>query len=176
MKTKFSETYEPERDMTVDESLLLWKGRLSWKQYIPSKRARFGIKSFEICESSSGYIWNFFIYTGKDTAYDPDIPESESMGTKVVLTLVKPLYGKGYCINMDNFFSSPKLYDILCENNTDAVGTLRANRKGVPRALTTQKLRKGEIKALYSGRPFHDSHPSHSKEGVSKEKMPCLYS
>ena len=53
---------------------------------------------------------------------------------------------------MDNFFSSPKLYDILCENNTDAVGTLRANRKGVPRALTTQKLRKGEIKALYSGR------------------------
>ena len=152
MKTKFLETYESERDMAVDESLLLWKGRLSWKQYIPSKRARFGIKSFEICESSSGYIWNFFIYTGKDTAYDPDIPESESMGTKVVLTLVKPLYGKGYCFNMDNFFSSPKLYDILCENNTDAVGTLRANRKGVPRALTTQKLRKGEIKALYSGR------------------------
>ena len=84
MKKKFFEVYQPERDMAVDESLLLWNGRLGWKQYIPIKRARFGIKSFEICESVLGYIWNFFIYIGKDTIYDESINESIPMGSKVV--------------------------------------------------------------------------------------------
>ena len=152
MKAKFSGVYQPERDMAVDESLLLWKGRLGWKQYIPTKRARFGIKSFEVCESSTGYIWDFFLYIGKDTIYNPEIAVDQPMGSKVIYTLVKPLFDKGYCIYMDNFFSSPQLYEVLCQNNTDAVGTLRANRKGVPKELTNKKLKKGEIEAMYCRR------------------------
>ena len=53
---------------------------------------------------------------------------------------------------MDNFFSSPKLFETFCENGTNAVGTIRANRKGVPKQLTQHKLKKGELKALYNGR------------------------
>jgi len=34
--------------------------------YIPIKRSRFGVKLFELCESSSGYIFRFRIYVGKD--------------------------------------------------------------------------------------------------------------
>ncbi|XP_064641303.1 piggyBac transposable element-derived protein 4-like [Lineus longissimus] len=131
---------------------MLWKGRLSWKQYIPSKRARYEIKSFEICESSSGYIWDFFVYTGKDTEYRQEYRQMDSMGAKVVLTLAHNLLGKGYTVNMDNFFSAPQLYDKLCESNTDAVGTLRANRKEVPKQLTGKRLKKGEIAALYCGK------------------------
>ncbi|GBN12185.1 PiggyBac transposable element-derived protein 4 [Araneus ventricosus] len=63
---KFKSSYVPERDVSVDESLLLYKGRLGCKQYLPKKRARFGIKFYQLCESSSGYIWNSLIYTGKD--------------------------------------------------------------------------------------------------------------
>ena len=40
-------------------------GRLSWKQYIPLKRSRWGIKFFVLCDSALGYIWNTFIYVGK---------------------------------------------------------------------------------------------------------------
>ncbi|PIO09390.1 hypothetical protein AB205_0104030, partial [Aquarana catesbeiana] len=57
--------YVPERDVSVDESLMAYKGRLSWIQYIASKRAQFGIKSYMLCESSTGYIWNSVIYTDK---------------------------------------------------------------------------------------------------------------
>ena len=41
------------KNLCIDESLMLWKGRLAFKQYIPSKRHRFGIKSFELvdCEN-----------------------------------------------------------------------------------------------------------------------------
>ncbi|KAM5165143.1 piggyBac transposable element-derived protein 4-like [Mantella aurantiaca] len=42
----FKQTYVPERDISIDESLMAYKGRFSWIQYIASKRARFGIKSY----------------------------------------------------------------------------------------------------------------------------------
>ncbi|EFN71302.1 PiggyBac transposable element-derived protein 4, partial [Camponotus floridanus] len=45
-----------ERNICIDESLLLWKERLSWKQYILSKRNRFGIKFFALCKNKTGYI------------------------------------------------------------------------------------------------------------------------
>lgn len=52
---KFSEVYVPKRDISIDESLMLYKGKLSWKQYIPTKRSRFGIKFYSLYESKSGY-------------------------------------------------------------------------------------------------------------------------
>jgi len=36
-------------------------------QYIPLKVSKFGIKSQELCESSSGYLWSFTVYIGKTT-------------------------------------------------------------------------------------------------------------
>ena len=44
----------------------------------------------------------------------------------------------GYCINIDNFFSSPQLY-VLCDNYTDSVETLCANRKGVSKEIVCKK-------------------------------------
>lgn len=41
--------YCPGQNLSVDESLVLFKGRLKFKQYIKTKRARFGIKVYE-CE------------------------------------------------------------------------------------------------------------------------------
>ena len=109
--------YTPEQYVTIDESLMLYKGRLGWVQYIPLKRARFGIKYFMLCKSSSGYVWDFIIYTGKSTVFDnayKDLPVS----SKVVLTLMKPLLNKGYCLTVDNFYSSPDLAEALVANMT----------------------------------------------------------
>lgn len=66
----FQSVYCPDRDISIDESLIPFKGRLGFKQYMPCKRARFGIKFFELCEAKSGYIYNIIIYTGKDTPFD----------------------------------------------------------------------------------------------------------
>ena len=61
---KFKSVYTPDKHIAIDEELLLWKERLGFKQYIPNKRARFGIKMFSVCEVS-GYLWNSFVYVGK---------------------------------------------------------------------------------------------------------------
>ena len=47
---KFKTVYKPEKHISIDEELLLWKGRLGFKQYIPNQRAQFGIKMFSLCE------------------------------------------------------------------------------------------------------------------------------
>jgi hypothetical protein len=106
----------------------MWKGRLSWKLYIPSKRARFGIKSFQLCEAKSGYIWNFIIYIGQDTIFEKSL-KNEPHGSKVVLQLKAPLLNQGYRVIMDNWFSSPDLFHKLCSKLTDAMGTLHQNRR-----------------------------------------------
>ena len=54
------------------------------------------------------------------------------MTHKVVTDLVRPIYGKGHYVYMDNYFSSPALFEELQYNQVGACGTLRLNRRGVP--------------------------------------------
>jgi hypothetical protein len=53
LNSKFQTLYLPQQDISVDESLTLWKGRLSFEQYLPLKWSQFEIKTFELCESHS---------------------------------------------------------------------------------------------------------------------------
>jgi hypothetical protein len=57
----FQSAYLPSENISADESLTLWKGHLGIRQYIPLKAAKFGIKTFELCESSTGYLWHFTV-------------------------------------------------------------------------------------------------------------------
>lgn len=146
LNKKFQENYRPYQDICIDESLTLWKGPVGFKQYIKTKAARFGIKSYELCESSSGYLWSFFIYTGRGTL-DSTLPSSVS----TVLKLIEPLLGLGHVVYMDNWFNSPMLARYLKKKNTDCVGTLRPSRKNVPVTLQRAPLAEGQFLARQSG-------------------------
>ena len=60
---RFRNVYIPDKVVSVDEDLIAWHGRLQIRQFIQSKRARFGIKIFALCETS-GYMFNFTVYVG----------------------------------------------------------------------------------------------------------------
>ena len=66
--------------------------------------------------------------------------------------LLHLLLDQGYYIHMDNFFSSPELFDKLCNRNTDAVGTLRANRRGLSNRFGKVSLQKRQITAVFRGK------------------------
>ncbi|KAG0410356.1 hypothetical protein HPB47_012529 [Ixodes persulcatus] len=74
------------------------------------------------------------------------------MGTRVVLKLLEPLLGKGYCVTIDNFYTSPELVDALIKNCTDVYGTVRANRKEMPPGFGAPKLKKGDAHAYQRGK------------------------
>jgi len=67
VKKNFRDAMVPFQNLVIDESLLLWKGRLSFKQFIRTKRHSFGIKLFILCDVETDFILDFIIYTGKTT-------------------------------------------------------------------------------------------------------------
>ncbi|XP_042145916.1 piggyBac transposable element-derived protein 4-like [Ixodes scapularis] len=146
MNEKFASVYTLDQKVSIDESLMKFRGRLCFVQFNPSKRARFGIKFYKLCESSSGYCSAFKIYTGKDEGRDKTTCASES----VVLELGKPLLEKGYILYLDNWYTSPNLFLKLKEGKTHAVGTVRPNRANMPKDLVAKKLKKGEVESRSS--------------------------
>ena len=145
LNIKFQTLYLPNQNIAIDGSLTLWKGCLSIRQYLPLKASKFGIKTFELCESRTGYLWCFLVYTGKNMVLKlsliaPDTPKTAT----VVLELLEPLFGCGHTLWIDNF-SSPELgRKLKIKHSTDCVGTLKLNRKNVPKEVK-DKLEKGEI-------------------------------
>lgn len=131
LRKKFKEVFHPFQKLVIDESLVLFKGRLAFKQYIPTKRHRFGIKLFVLCDCETGVIMDFIIYTGKTT----EIPQNDPLGVSgaVVKALMQPYLGKGHTLYSDNWYSSPRLCKYLTANNTNFVGTVRQNRKDMPK-------------------------------------------
>ena len=152
-KESFRKVYIPSRDISIDESLLLWKGRLSWRMYIPLKRARYGIEAFLMCEAKSGYVFNFIIYTGKGTKFTinlPDVaPSNQSHSSNIVLSLMEGLYDQGYFLGIDNYYSSVFLFDYLASHKTDVIGTVRKNRRDLPKEVTSANLKKGQTKVMF---------------------------
>jgi hypothetical protein len=139
---KFQNLWLPGQNISVDESLTLWKGRLSFKQYLPLKAAKFGIKTYELCESSSEYLWSLVVYTGKDTNFQSSlVTNGMNKTTAIVLHLVEPLLEKGHTVWLDNCYNSPALARLLKHKGTDCVGTLKINRKVVPKAVKDAKLK-----------------------------------
>ena len=140
---RFITVYIPGRDISVDEFLSSWKGHLSFRVYIPAKRDRYGIKIFVVCECGTAYVFNIIIYTGQSTEFPAptqDLPQdftTYTQPTKAVLSLVATLLDKGYCVTTDNWYTSPELSSVLHGLHTDLYGTLRANRKGLPKDLPT---------------------------------------
>lgn len=137
LRKKFEKAVIPWENLCVDESLMLWKGRLSFKQYIPSKRHRFGVKLFMLCDCDTKFVLNFIVYTGAETELD-NHPEVGIPGS-VVLTLMKNYLKKNHTLFIDNWFSSPTLFERLLEERTKACGTVRKNRNGCHRLENSQK-------------------------------------
>jgi len=147
LKQRCREVYYPSTDLCVDESLVLFKGRLSFRQFIKTKRARFGIKLYQLC-TSGGILLDFVIYhgnTARELAQLPDFLTTE----KIPLTLLQPYLNNGHILFTDNFYTTPRLAAYLLQNGVGLVGTVRPNRKNFPKALASTSLEKGEAEFYY---------------------------
>lgn len=137
--------YYPKREITIDESLVLWRGRLQFRQYIKGKRHKFGIKLYILTEYT-GIIQKLIVYGGSQ---DRTIGGRDHT-QKVVLKLMESHMNTGHALYMDNFYNSVHLTKRLLEANTYVTGTLRQDKKGNPKNLMTKKIRKNQVASMYS--------------------------
>lgn len=100
LKVKFTAAFRPYQKMIIDESLVLWRGNISIRQYIPLKRHRYGLKLFVLCDCLTGYIQDMILYMGKKTELDPEIQYGVSGA--VVIKMMQNYLNKGHILYLDN--------------------------------------------------------------------------
>ena len=138
-----SKYYIPKKELSIDETMRKFKGRIYFKQYMPIKPStKWGIKIWSLCESKTGYLLNYEIYTGKKNV--PVGPEG--LGHRVVVDLLDPGYlDIGHHIYTDSFYTSPSLFQLLHDRTTGACGTVNPKRRGMPQQLRSiTNLKKGD--------------------------------
>jgi hypothetical protein len=66
VRDHFKNMWSPNQQLTVDESMLMYKGQYCpIRQYLPKKLVRFGIKIWAATDVLTKYLWNFEVYCGK---------------------------------------------------------------------------------------------------------------
>jgi hypothetical protein len=133
-----SDIYYPNKELCIDESMILWRGRLVFRQYIKNKKHKYGIKLYLLTEPD-GTVLKICVYTGQ-----MDDLGGKGHASNVVLHLMEGKLNVGHSIYMDNYYNSPDLSKKLLELNTHTTGTLRSNRKGIPVDVSRAKLKAGE--------------------------------
>ena len=140
LKRRFAKEFTPHQEVAVDESMIPLHGRLSFKQYHRYKPIKWGMKLWILVDSKTGYNYSFDMYVGRDE----DVDDFRRIGkvNGIILKMVKVLYGQGYHLYFDRFYTSPHLLRLV---DLSGCGTVMTNREGFPRDLkVTGKGTQGE--------------------------------
>lgn len=116
--------------VTVDEKLEAFRGRCSFRQYIPSKPNKYGIKIFALCDAKMYYTANLEVYVGQQ----PEGPYKVSNSPNdIVERLCNVIKGSARNVTLDNWFTSIPLVETLLKDfKLTVVGTIRKNKKELP--------------------------------------------
>ncbi|XP_046671369.1 piggyBac transposable element-derived protein 4-like [Homalodisca vitripennis] len=142
---KMKSVYYPQKELSLDEAMVLWRGRLHSSQYIQGKRHKYGVKLYTLTEHQ-GFILKFLLYSGRSD----NVVGGKGHTEKVVLNLLKDYLGHGHSVYTDNCYNSYALASKLLSQNTYCTGTLRSDRKFIPKEVSSKSLKKGETIARYA--------------------------
>lgn len=123
--TKKLYTIPKEENLYVDEMMVPFKRKTVLRQYMPKKPIKWGIKLFCLC-SSSGMLYDFEIYQGKNTVISgPKLGFCSDIVVHLTRTIPE---NKNLKLFFDNYFSTLNLILYLQKKGIWATGTIRRNR------------------------------------------------
>ena len=144
----------PSAYLAIDETLYPYRGHIGFKQYNPSKPAKYGLLYRSLCDASIPYTYFTLPYAGK-----PDEMCEESMKYYVTGTdeYTKYLVNNfsnynsiiGCNISMDRYFTSVTIARWALEKGFTIVGTMRLDRKGIPNGIKTM-INRDEKSTFYA--------------------------
>ena len=82
--------FVPQKQLSIDEGMISYKGRLSFLQYLPKKPKKWGMKAWVLADSKLGYTYNWKLYCGKEE----EGRDREPLGERVVVELLSGLQTK----------------------------------------------------------------------------------
>ncbi|UYV66370.1 hypothetical protein LAZ67_4001477 [Cordylochernes scorpioides] len=141
--------YSPGEYLTIDEKLIPFRGKCNFRQYIPNKPAKYGLKIYMMSDAHTFYTVNMEPYVGNNRG--PFYKSNAS--DDVVKRLVEPVSGTKRNITTDNWYTSfPLAQSLLTEHNLTLVGTLKKKikRKFLNRPIFSSIFGFNENKTLVS--------------------------
>ena len=81
--------------VTVDEMLAPFRGRVSFRMYIPLKPAKYGVKMFMVNDAKSQYALNAIPYLGRGSVQELSRPENINQGEFYTMELLQDLREAG---------------------------------------------------------------------------------
>ena len=103
----YMQVYGPRRELSLDQSIVKFKGRIFFRLILPAKPTKWGIKECILAEAKTGYALKSTADTGK-TSFQRD--EGVGLSEQVILDLLEGFEDKGHKVYMDSFYSSPSLF------------------------------------------------------------------
>lgn len=142
VKKNWNKYLSPGTFLTIDEGVAPFLGVSKYKQYMPAKPKRWGLKVYMLSDSITHYTFSATLYTG----------QSENTGnytTKLVISLLNGFFWKGHRLFIDSYYTSPKLIKQLYFLDTYVTGMTRNNRKGLPKFKSEElALQVGETRTF----------------------------
>ena len=127
IRSSLFDAYYPGKYLTLDEHLCRYRGRCPFRQYIPSKPDKYGIKIWIIADARTYYPVETEIYLGKQQLSN----KTEDLVCRLVSKL-RP----GHILIGDNYFTSINTIErVRRENIVLYFGTLRKTRREVPKKI-----------------------------------------
>lgn len=147
----FQGAFYPFQDLAIDEMVIGYKGTWANKQYNASKPSKYHIKTFGLCDSITGYVYNILTYFGKNTSYNPALDKDSGEAVKVFEYLLQNV-GSGHHVFADRYYTTLKLLNHLKGKRLYYTGTVQTNRVGFPKVIRkkTLKLQHRESKVFRS--------------------------
>jgi hypothetical protein len=139
----FQSARNASKQQSIDEHMIKFKGQNIMKQYIRNKPVKWGFKLWCRCDAVSGYLYQFDLYTGRkmDTEY--------GLGESVVAMLSKELEQLCCQVFIDNFFNSPLLQVHMLQKKIYLCGTVRVDRKHMPKNFKPDKeMKRGDMDTM----------------------------
>ena len=117
----FKKLFLPSRLLSIDESIVRFKGRSSLKQYMPMKPIKRAFKIWVVACAVTGYCLGMSVYEGK---YERESNEL-SLSERVVHKLCQAFESLGYCLFFNNFFSNIVMMKRFLRKNFFVCATIR---------------------------------------------------
>ena len=111
-RERFSSVYMPGSVISIDETMIPWRGRLVFRQYIPGKAHKYGIKMYKLA-TINGYTWNYLLDSGEQES-TVGIGHAQAVVTK----LLDGLDGCYRTVVADNYFTTISLAKYLLDHET----------------------------------------------------------
>ena len=147
LNSKCSAVLSNDNEQSIDKHMVEFKGRSGMKQYIKSKPVKWVFKFWFRCSSKSGSMYQLNIYLGRKQTPEFNL----SLGEEIVLQLTEDLEVSFCTVYFDNLFNSSKLIEKLFQKNIYGIGTVRANRKQIPKMIDDEQMKKEDCEFLFPG-------------------------